>query len=133
MSSLVRPDAVLISQDFLSTDMCGDDRFSPGVRNRISMDCQVDLDSLWMGYWVGRKSVETGSRTGVSAWRSALCSAARLSRLPKFPDTDCLNCFSDIGRDCVLDLNAWGRVPGLDRPSVVWRLLVRRRLFSRIA
>ena len=96
MSCLVRPDAVLISQDFR------DDRFSPGVCNRISLVCQVDLDSLWMVYWEGRRSIGTGSRTGVSAWRSVLCGAAR---------------FSDIGRDCVLDLNAWGTCPRVRLPD----------------
>ena len=117
MRCLVRSDAVLISQNFWSANICGDDRFSPGVRNRISLDYQVDLVSLWMVYWEGRRGVETGSHTGVSAWRSVLCGAARLSRLPEFPDTDCLNCFSDIGRDCVLDLNAWGTCPRVRPPE----------------
>ena len=87
------------------------------MRNRISLVCQVDLDSLWMVYWEGRRSVGTGSRTGVSAWRSVLCGAARLLCLPEFPDMDCLNCFSDIGRDCVLDLNAWGTYPRVRPPD----------------
>ena len=107
MSCLVWPDA----------DICGDDRFSPGVHNRILLDCQADLDYLWMVYWEGRRGIEIGSRTGVSAWRRVLCGAARLSRLPEFPDTDCLNCFSDIGRDCVLDLNAWGTCPRVRPPE----------------
>ena len=42
---LVRPDTVLVNQDFVSTDNRGDDRFSPGVRNHFSLDWQVDLDS----------------------------------------------------------------------------------------
>ena len=53
----------------------------------------------------------------MSAWRSILCGAACLSRLPEFPDTDCLNCFSDIGRDCVLDLNSWGTCPRVRPPE----------------
>ena len=108
MSFLVRPVAVLISQFFLLYDDCGDDRFSPGVSDRGSLDCHVDLDSLWMIYWEDRRNVETGSRTGLSDWRCVLCCVALLSRLPEFPDTDCLNCFSDVGKNCVLDLNARG-------------------------
>ena len=35
-----------------------------------------------------------------------MCSVARLSRLPVLPDTGCLRYFGDLGRACVLDLNA---------------------------
>ena len=52
----------------------------------------MDLDSPWMASWEVRRNVETGSCTGVSDWRSVLCCVALLSRLPEFPDTDCLNC-----------------------------------------
>ena len=74
----------------------------------MPLDCHVDLDSLWMVSWEDRRNVETGSRTGVSDLRSILCCVALLSRLPEFPDTDCLNCFSAVGKNCVLDLNARG-------------------------
>ena len=30
MCDFVWPDVVLVNQDFVSTDVCGDDRFSPG-------------------------------------------------------------------------------------------------------
>ena len=53
MSFLVRTAAVLISQ-FLLYDDCGDDRFSPGMSERVSLNCHVDLDSLWIdwvSYW----------------------------------------------------------------------------------
>ena len=103
---LVRPAAVLISKFFLSYDVCGDDGFSPGVRVRGSLVCHVDLDSLWMVHWEDRRTVETGSHIGVSVWRNMLCCVARLSRLPEFPDTACLKYFRNIGKKCVLDLNA---------------------------
>ena len=74
----------------------------------MSLNCHVDLDSLWMVYWKDRKNVETGSRTGVSDWRSVLCCVALLSRLPEIPDTGCLSCFSDVRKNCVQDLNARG-------------------------
>ena len=35
-----------------------------------------------------------------------MCSVARLSRMPVLPDKDCLRSFGDLGRECVLDLNA---------------------------
>ena len=31
-----------------------------------------------------------------------------MSHLPKFPDTDCLKYFRDVGNNCILDLNAGG-------------------------
>ena len=39
---------------------------------------------------------------------SILCCVARMSRLPEFLDTACLKYFRDIGKKCVLDLNAGG-------------------------
>ena len=66
----------------------------------------MDLDSLWMVHWENRRTIETGSHTGISVWRRVLCSIARLSRLPVFPDTACLKYFRILGRKCVLDLNA---------------------------
>ena len=73
MSFLVRPVAVLISQFVWSYDDCGDDRFSPGASDRVSLDCHVDLDSPWIVYREYRRNVETGSRTVVSNWRKILC------------------------------------------------------------
>ena len=72
------------------------------------LDCHVDIDSLWMVSWEDRSNVEIGSRTGVSDWRSVLCCVALLSCLPEFMDMDCLTCFSAVGKNCVLDLNARG-------------------------
>ena len=51
MSFLVGPAAVLISQFLLLYDDCGDDRFLPGMSDRVSLNCHVDLDSLWIVYW----------------------------------------------------------------------------------
>ena len=78
------------------------------MSDRGSLDCHVDIDSLWMVYWEDRRNVDAGSHTGVSDWRSVLCCVALLSRLLEFPDTDYLNFFSDVGKNCVLDLNARG-------------------------
>ena len=72
----------------------------------MSLNCHVDIDFPWMVCWEDRRNVETGSPTGVFDWRSVLCGVALLSRLPEVPDTDCLNCFSAVGKNCVLDLNA---------------------------
>ena len=59
MSFLVQPAAFLISQ-FFSYDDCGDERFSPGISDRVSLNSHVDLDSLWMVHWEDRITVETG-------------------------------------------------------------------------
>ena len=101
----------------MSYDDCGDDRFSPGVSDHVSLDCHVDLDSLWIVYLEDRRNIETGSRTEVSDWRSILCCVALLSRLPEFPDMDCRNSFNDIGKNCVLDLNARGTYPHVGSPE----------------
>ena len=73
---LVWPDTVLVNQDFVSTNNRGDDRFSPGVRNHVSLDWQVDLDSHWMGYGECRWNGDNGYRAGAPDWRSILCCVA---------------------------------------------------------
>ena len=114
---LVRTDTILAYQDFVSTNNLGDDRFSPGVRNQVSLDWLVDLDSHWMVYGEGRWNGENGYRAGASDWRSVLCCVALMSRLPEFPDTDCLNGFNEIGKSCVMDLNDWGPCPQVGPPE----------------
>ena len=94
----------------MSNDDCCDDRFSPVMSGRVSLNCHVDLFSLWMVSWDDRRNVQTGSRTGVSDWRSILCDVAQLSRMPEFPDTDCLNCFRNVGNNCMLFRIAGGAV-----------------------
>ena len=116
ISFLVRPAAIQTDQFFVSYDDCGDDRFSPVMGGRVPPPCIVDLDSLLMLPWDGHMNVETGSRTGVWDWRSVLCDVARLSRMPVFPGTDCLNCFRNIGQTCVLDLNVRGTYPCVEPP-----------------
>ena len=71
-------DILPVSQD--AYDDCGDDRFSPGISGSVSLNCHVDLDSLWMVQWKDRRIVETGSRAGVSAWRSVLLLVCRVCR-----------------------------------------------------
>ena len=77
----------------------------------------MELDSLWIVYRDDRRNVETGSRTEVSDWRNVLCCVALLFRLSEFSDTDCRNCFNDVGKNCVLDLNARGTYPRVGSPE----------------
>ena len=58
-----------------------------------------------MIHWDDRRTVETGSPTGVSVWRRVLCGVARMLCLPEFPDAVWLQQFWDIGKKCILDLN----------------------------
>ena len=97
-------------------DDCGDDRFSPGISDRMSLNCHVDLDSLWMVHvhWEDSRTVETGSRAGVSAWRSVLCGIARMSCLPECPVNDGLIWLKDLGRNCIMDLSACGTLSPAD-------------------
>ena len=129
MNFLVRPAAVLTRQFFLSYDDCGDDLFSPVMGGRVPLNCHVDLESLWMLPWDDRRNVETGSRAGVWDWMSILCNVAQLSRMLEFPDTDCLNCFLNVGKICMLDYNVRGMYPRVDRLGAVWRWLLDCRLF----
>ena len=78
----------------------------PGLHISKSLICHVDLDSLWMAPWDNCRTLETGSRPGIYIWRNVMCSVARLSCMPVLPDTGCLRSFRDLGRACVLDLNA---------------------------
>ena len=105
-------DTLPVSQD--AYDDCGDDRFSPGISGRVSPYCHVDLDSLWMVQWKDRRTVETGSRAGVSAWRSVLCGIARMSCLPVFPANHDLECFNYLGRNCIMDFSAGGMLSPSD-------------------
>ena len=51
MCDLVRPDSVPVDRDFVSTDVCGDDRFSPGVTESATLNRQTDLDSHGEVLW----------------------------------------------------------------------------------
>ena len=95
----------------------------------VSLVCHVDLDSLWMVQWEDCRTFETGSHTGISIWRSVMCSVARLSRMPVLLDTGCLKSFGELGRECVLDLNAGRHIPQFGRLNVVWRRFLQNRRF----
>ena len=114
MCDLVRPDVV---PDFVSTDVCGDDRFSPGVRNNISLDWRIYLDSHRMVNWECQLNGEDRVLAGASDWRSVLHCVALMSCLPEFPDIDCPNWFDDIGRNCIMDFSARGTCPRVRTPE----------------
>ena len=70
-----------------------------------------------MVHWEDRRTVETGSHAEVSLWRRVLCGVARMLCLPEFPYTACLKNFRDIGKKCVLDLNAGETVTPVKSPE----------------
>ena len=47
----VRPDTARVIQVHMSTDVHGDDRFSPGVTDCVSLDRQIDLNSHGEEHW----------------------------------------------------------------------------------
>ena len=51
MCDFVWPDVVPANQYFVSTVVCGDDRFSPVVKNYVSLDWRIDLDAHGMVNW----------------------------------------------------------------------------------
>ena len=61
-----------------------------------------------MVHWEDRRTVETGSRAGISAWRNVLCGIACMSCLPEIPVNNGLECLRYLGRNCVMDLSAGG-------------------------
>ena len=123
LDSCVSEDTLPALQD--AHNDCGEDRFSPGISDCTEMNCHVDLDSLWMIHWEDRRTVETGSHAGVSAWRSVLCGIARMSCLPEFPVNNGLKCLKYLERNCIMDISAGGTLSpsesdptGLDGPYV---------------
>ena len=117
MCDLVRLDIVPVIQDFVSTDVCGDDRFSPGVRNNVSLDWRIDLDSHGMVNWDCQLKGEDRVLAGASDWRSVLRCIALMLCLPEFPDIDCPKCFDDIGRNCIMDFGAGVTCPRVRTPE----------------
>ena len=75
------------------------------MRNDVSLDWRIDMDSHVMVKWECQFNGE--DRAGASDWRSVLRCAALMLRLLEFPDGDCLKCFHDIGKNCIMDSSAW--------------------------
>ena len=118
MCDLVWLDVVPVIQDVVSTDVCGDDRFSPGVRsNNVSLDWWIDLDSHGIVNWECQLNGEDRVLAGASDWRSVLHCIALMSCLPEFPDIDCPKCSDDIGRNCIMDFSAGGTCPRVRTPG----------------
>ena len=84
MGDLVRPDSVLVYRDFVSTDVCGDDLFSPGVTERATLNRQTDLDSHGEVLWECLSVREYSSVACLSDWRSVLHLVALMSGSPDF-------------------------------------------------
>ena len=56
----------------MPTDVCGDDRFSPGVTERTTLNRQTDLDSHGEVLWECLSVREYSSVTCLLDWRSIL-------------------------------------------------------------
>ena len=67
--------------------------------------------------WECQLNGEDRALAGASDWRSVLRCVALMSRLPEFPDGDCLKCFDDIGKNCIMDVSAWGTCPRVRTPE----------------
>ena len=72
-------DVIPVNQDFVSTDVCGDDRYSPGVSKYVSLNWQIDLDSHGMVHWECQFNGEARVLAGESDWRSVLRCVACMS------------------------------------------------------
>ena len=87
------------------------------MRNAVSLNWRIDLDSHEIVDWECQFNYEDRTYAGASHWKSVLRCVARLSRLPEFPDRDCLKCFDDIGKNCIIDFNAGGTHPQVRTPE----------------
>ena len=105
------------------------------MRDDISLDWQIDLDSHGMVNWECRLNGEDGVLAGASEWRSVLCWVALMSCPPEFPDIDCQNwCstmlilrvdFGDVGRNCTMDFSARRTCPRVRTPECGLNMLAR--------
>ena len=119
----VRPDSVPVVQAYMSTDVCGDDRFSPGVTDCASLERQNDLDSHGEEPWECLPVSGDSSGACLSDWRSVLRLVALMSGSPEVPDTGDLDSwlrmlisrvdFSNVGSNCAMDFSTRRCVPGL--------------------
>ena len=82
----VGPDSVPVVQAYMSTDVCGDDRFSPGVTNCASLKKRNALDSHGKNPWECMSVSVDSSVTCLSDCWSVLRFVALLSGSPEFPD-----------------------------------------------
>ena len=71
----------------MSTDVCGDDRCSPGVMDCASLDRLNDLDSHGEVLWECLSVSGYSYVACLSDWRSVLRLVALMMGSPEFPDT----------------------------------------------
>ena len=116
MCDFVWSDVVPANQDFVSADVCGDDRFSPGVNNDVSLHWQMDIDFRVMVNWECQFNGEDRALAGAPDWKSVLHRFALMSCLPKFPDGNGPKYFDDIGHNCIMDISVWGTCPRVRTP-----------------
>ena len=129
---VVWPDVVPANQDVGLADVCGDDRFSPGVRSDNSINWRLDLGSHGMVNWECQSNSVDSALAGASDWKSVFRCIAIRSRLPEFPDGDGQRCFHDIGQNCIMDLSTGGTGPRVRTPhcsleTVAQTVLTRQR------
>ena len=84
MHDFVWPDVIPANRDFVSADVCGDDRFSPGVRNAVSLDWRMDLDSHGMAKLFSSAVLAGGGGVvpgcGRDSHSASVCPAGRWKR-----------------------------------------------------
>ena len=78
----------------------------PLEHSSLVVTVHVDVDSLWLAPWDAGGTLGGSYRPGVTVWRAVLCSVVRLSRRPVLSATGYLWSFRDLGRTCVMDLDA---------------------------
>ena len=124
----VRPESVPVVQAYMLTDVCGDDRFSPGVTDCASLNRQNDLDSHGEEPWECMSVSGDSYVACLSDWRSVLRLVALLSGSPEFSDTgdpdSCLRMlisrvdFSNVGRNCAMNFSARNMCPRARMPEL---------------
>ena len=87
----------------------------------LNVTVHVDVDSFWLAPWDAGGTLSSDYRPGLAVWRAVLCSVARLSRRPVLSAMGFWRSFGDLGRTCVMDLDAGSREP----LRIFWEMTLR--------
>ena len=97
------PDVAPAWADFSLFEMTVSD---PLEHSGLNITIHVDVDFFWLAPWDAGGTLSSDYRPGMAVWRAVLCSVARLSRRPVLSAMGSWRSFGDLGRTCVMDLDA---------------------------
>ena len=78
----------------------------PLEHSGLNVTVHVDVDSFWLAPLDAGGTLINNYQPKIAVWRAVLCSVARLSRRPVLSAMGSWRSFGDLGRTCVIDLDA---------------------------